>query len=64
MIWQVIWVVFMIFWGVFGVWWGFSAAPTDRPGRFGGAFFPFICVLILGLIVFGAVDVRSGGTLR
>ncbi len=64
-IWCVIWVVLMILWAVFGTWWGYSSpTPADRMGRMGGTWIPFICVLILGLIIFGAIGGGSiGGTL-
>ncbi len=54
-VWMVIWVVLMMFWAFFGVWWGYSSAPPDRPGRLGGTFIPFLCVLILGLKMFHAI---------
>lgn len=52
MIWCVIWVVFMILWLVYG---GseYDSAKGLRP--LGGTLIPWACVLILGLIMFGAI---------
>ncbi len=57
MIWLVIWVVLMILW-LFGS--GYIVYST--PGQanvpvafFGGTLLPWCCVLILGLVIFGAV---------
>lgn len=60
MIWLVIWVVLMLFWLFFGCY--LTWAP-DRPAALGTTVIPWLCVLILGLIVFGAfgtVVVSSG----
>lgn len=54
-IWVVIWVVLMMFWLFFGCYTGWEPA---RPYALGNTVIPWLCVLILGLIVFGAV---SGG---
>lgn len=56
MIWCVIWVVLMMLWlfgGSYAYW------PNDRAGApiyVGGTLIPWLCVLILGLILFGAVS--------
>lgn len=55
MIWLVIWVVLMILW-LFGVGW-LSYDPAN-PRAVGGVLIPWLCVLILGLVVFGAVEAR------
>lgn len=52
MIWIVIWVVLMMFWLFFGSWYGYDPA---RPIVLGNTIIPWLCVLILGLIVFGAI---------
>jgi len=60
-IWTVIWVVLMILWlfgGSYAYW------PADRaaaPMYIGGTIIPWACVLILGLVLFGAV---GGAPLR
>jgi hypothetical protein len=51
MIWCVIWVVLMILWLFGGAYWNWDAA---RPVALGNTLIPWACVLILGLIVFGA----------
>ncbi len=63
-IWMVIWVVLMMFWFFFGCWWGYSGPEPDRMGRIGSALIPFLCVLILGLLMFGAVSAGSPQTIR
>lgn len=60
-VWQTIWVVLMLFWAFFGCWWGYSGVGPDRMGRVGGTFIPFFCVLILGLLYFGAI---GGGVVQ
>jgi hypothetical protein len=52
MIWVVIWVVLMMFWLAFGCYSGYEPA---RPYLLGNTFIPWLCVLIIGLVVFGAV---------
>lgn len=55
MIWVVIWVVLMMFWlfgGAYVGWWGPNPNP---PHFFGYTLIPWLCVLILGLVMFGAV---------
>lgn len=55
-IWVVIWVVLMILW-LFGG--GFVAydGPAFNARHFGGyTLIPWLCVLILGLLMFGAVS--------
>jgi hypothetical protein len=58
-IWVVIWVVLMMLW-LFGG--GYMCWDPARPQNLIGAtIIPWLCVLILGLIMFGAV---SGGPIR
>ncbi len=55
-IWMVIWVVLMIIWLVGGGYVGWSG-PNPNPAYFGTyCLIPWACVLILGLILFGAVS--------
>ena len=53
MIWLVIWVVFMIVWFCFGCY----SFDRSQPHSLGGYLIPWICTLILGLVVFGAITV-------
>ncbi len=55
-IWVTIWVVLMIFWLFFGCWSTWDAA---RPVGVGTTIIPWLCVLILGLILFGAISVEQ-----
>jgi hypothetical protein len=52
MIWEVIFIVLMMFWLVFGCYWHYDRVA---PYSLGNTIIPWLCVLILGLIVFGAV---------
>lgn len=52
MIWLVIWVVCMILWLAFGCYSGWDPA---RPHGLGNTVIPWVCVLVLGLVIFGAV---------
>lgn len=52
MIWAVIWTVLMCFWLFFGCWLYWE---PNRPVALGGTLIPWLCVLILGLILFGAI---------
>jgi hypothetical protein len=52
-IWVVIWVVLMMFW-LFG--YGYVSYDPGRPHMILGTILPWLCVLILGLILFGAVS--------
>jgi hypothetical protein len=56
-VWVVVWVVLMMFWLFFGCWWGWNPAA---PAGLGNTLIPWLCVLILGLIVFGAVNPGVG----
>lgn len=49
----VIWICLMMFW-IFGV--GYWTWEPARPYLIGGVLIPWLAVLILGLIVFGAVN--------
>jgi hypothetical protein len=53
MIWVVVWVVLMILWLAYG---GYTFDQA-RPAGLGGTLIPWFCVLILGLVVFGAVSI-------
>ena len=55
MIFVVIWVVLMMFWFFFGLWYGYNGPEPERMGRVGGSFIPWLCVLILGMFLFGAL---------
>lgn len=52
MIWVVVWVVLMILWLVLGCSVGWDPARPQLV--LGGTLIPWTCVLILGLIIFGA----------
>lgn len=52
-IWVVIWVVLMIFWVLFGC---YSGWDPNKPQILGNTLIPWVCMLILGLLLFGAVD--------
>ena len=52
-IWVVIWVVLMMFWLFYGC---YTTWEPGRPYGVGTTVIPWLCVPILGLIVFGAVD--------
>lgn len=57
MIWLVIWVVLMMFW-LFGG--GWSYYDPQKPYLMGThVFVPWLCVLILGLVLFGAISPGS-----
>lgn len=51
-IWLVVWVVLMILW-LFGG--SYLTWDANNPRALGGTLLPWVCVLILGLVVFGAV---------
>ena len=51
MIWLVVWVVLMVIWLAGGLYIGRAG---DRGELVGGTLIPWLCVLILGLFVFGA----------
>lgn len=53
MIWLVIWVVLMILWLVLGCYLTYEPA---KPVGVGTTIIPWACVLILGLVLFGAVS--------
>jgi hypothetical protein len=54
-IWVVIWVVLMILWLAGGCYWSWDPA---KPQGVGNTLLPWACVLILGLIMFGAVGTQ------
>ncbi len=51
-VWTTVWVVLMMFWLFFGCW---STWDANKPAGVGTTLIPWLCVLILGLILFGAV---------
>lgn len=53
MIWMVVWICLMLLWLAFGCYSGWDAA---NPRGLGNTIIPWACVLILGLVVFGAVE--------
>ena len=53
----VIWTVCMMFWLFWG---GYTSWDPARPQVLGNTLIPWICVLILGLILFGAFQVGPG----
>lgn len=57
-IWVVIWVVCMCLWLFLGCYgsWEPTGTASSRPVSLGLTLIPFICVLILGLVVFGAIS--------
>jgi hypothetical protein len=56
MIWMVIWVILMMFW-LFGGGYLVYTGPTPNPLAFGtGTLIPWTAVLILGLLMFGAIE--------
>jgi hypothetical protein len=63
-IWAVIWVVLMILW-LFGGGYATYNGPNANPAYFGTyCLLPWLCVLILGLVLFGAVSPGAGVVLR
>ena len=55
MIWIVIWTVLMMFWLFFGCW---TSWNPSQPQALGGTLIPWLCVLILGLVLFGGIAAR------
>jgi hypothetical protein len=53
----VVFVVLMLFW-LFGVggYYAYAAPPASRPAAFGGVLVPWLCVAILGWIVFSTAS--------
>jgi len=47
---MVVFVVLMILWLFFGCWWNYTPAS---PGGLGNTLIPWICVAILGWVLFG-----------
>jgi len=55
-VWVVVWVVLMMFW-LFGGGYTVYSGPNGSPIYFASyCLIPFLCVLILGLILFGAIS--------
>jgi hypothetical protein len=50
----------MLFWLFFGSYYSWDAA---RPYGIGTTVIPWLCVLILGLVVFGAIDARPAAVI-
>jgi hypothetical protein len=61
MIWCVIWTVLMLFWLFFGC---YTTWEPARPVALGSTVIPWLCVLILGLILFGGISVGPGIVIR
>ncbi len=61
MILVVVWVVLMIFWLCFGCYWNYA---PGQPAGIGNTLIPWVCVLILGLVLFGAFSPPPAGALR
>lgn len=55
--WVTIWTVLMIFWLFGGCYWTWN---PQQPVLLGNTLIPWCCVLILGLIMFGAVSAGVG----
>jgi hypothetical protein len=51
-IWIVIWTVLMLFWLFFGSYLNWN---PQQPRMLGNTLIPWACVLILGLVIFGAI---------
>lgn len=60
-IWLVVWVVLMILWLFFGCYMGWDQA---KPYGIGTTIIPWLCVLILGLFLFGAFPVAPVAVVR
>jgi hypothetical protein len=58
--WMVVFVVLMLFWLFFGMYSGWDPA---RPAAVGNTIIPWLCVAILGAIVFGGLP-GGGPVLR
>jgi hypothetical protein len=58
----VIWTVLMIFWILGGCYVGWD--PNKPAVLVGGTLVPWVCVLILGLILFGAFSVETTRVIR
>lgn len=61
MIWLVIWVVLMMFWLFGGGVWVYNQPAPSFPAYGVGTLIPWLCVLLLGLFVFGALKMPPGG---
>lgn len=56
-VWVVVWVVLMMFWLFGGCYWMWEPA---KPYMIGTTIIPWLCVLILGLVLFGAISPGQG----
>jgi hypothetical protein len=56
MIFIVIWTVLMMFWLFFGA---YVSWEPGRPHLVGNTLIPWFCVLIIGLVVFGAISIGT-----
>ncbi len=55
-VWMVVWVVLMMMWFFAGSYWSYNG-PTPNPMNWGAScLIPFLCVLLLGLMYFGAIS--------
>lgn len=53
-LWATVWVVLMVLWLFFGAYWTWDPA---KPAGLGNTLIPWICVAILGAILFGGLTV-------
>lgn len=59
-VWVVVWVVLMMFW-LFGGGYTTYNSPNANPMYFGAyCLVPWLCVLLLGLLYFGAISGGAG----
>ena len=56
MVWMVVFVVLMLFWLFGGGYYAYRGDVALRPYAVGNVLIPWLCVLILGLVVFGALS--------
>jgi hypothetical protein len=61
MIYIVIWTVLMMFWLFFGC---YTSWDPARPAVLGNTLIPWLCVLIIGLVLFGALPTGGGVMVR
>jgi hypothetical protein len=60
MVWLVIWVVFMLFWAGSGGYATYRSKEPYLPSYGISTLVPWVCVLIPGLILFGAITIPAG----
>lgn len=59
MIWMTIWTVLMLFWLFGGGYYIYSGPSPSLPAFGAGTLIPWLCVLILGLVLFGGITVNN-----